>query len=44
LLGFISLGLLFVYLTLEVNAFLSHYVKELRPGGVSILWSLLPWV
>lgn len=40
LLGFVSLGLLFVYLTLEVNSFLFHYVKELRPGGVSILWSL----
>ncbi|MDB5347632.1 MAG: hypothetical protein JWP89_6009 [Schlesneria sp.] len=40
LLGFTSIGLLFVYLTLEVNSFLFHYVKELRPGGVSILWSL----
>ncbi len=39
-LGFCSLGLLFVYLTLEVNSFLYMYVKGLRPGGISILWSL----
>jgi uncharacterized membrane protein len=39
-LGFCSLGLLFVYLTLEVNSFLHMYVEGLRPGGVSILWSL----
>ena len=39
-LGFCSLGLLFVYLTLEVNSFLFTYVEGLRFGGVSILWSL----
>jgi uncharacterized membrane protein len=39
-LGFCSLGLLFVYLTLEVNSFLHMYVEGLRPGGISILWSL----
>lgn len=39
-LGFCSLGLLFVYLTLEVNSFLHTYVEGLRPGGVSIVWSL----
>ena len=35
-----ALGLLFVFLTLEVNTILEHFVRELRPGGVSILWSL----
>ena len=39
-LGMTSLGLLFVYLTLEVNSFLHVYVEGLRPGGISILWSL----
>ena len=39
-LGFCGLGMLFVYLTLEVNSFLHTYVDGLRPGGVSILWSL----
>lgn len=38
--GFSSLGLLFVYLTLETGSFLFAYVPGLRPGGVSILWSL----
>ena len=31
---------LFVFLTLEVNTFLYHYVPGLRAGGVSILWSM----
>ena len=39
-LGFCSLGLLFIYLTLEVNSFLHTYIEGLRPGGISILWSL----
>lgn len=39
-LGFCSLAMLFVYLSLEVNSFLAAYVEGLRPGGVSILWSL----
>jgi hypothetical protein len=39
-LGFCSVGLLFVYLSLEVNSFLFAYVPGLRPGGISILWSL----
>ncbi len=39
-LGFSSLGLLFLYLTLEVNSFLFTYVPGLRTGGISILWSL----
>ena len=40
LLGFCSVGLLFIYLTLETNTFLHEYVEGLRYGGVSILWSL----
>lgn len=39
-LGACSLGLLFIYLTLEVNSFLHTYVDGMRPGGISILWSL----
>ena len=39
-LGFCSLGLLFVYLTLEVNTFLHAYLDGIRTGGISILWSL----
>lgn len=38
--GFCSLGLLFMYLTLEVNSFLYYYLDGLRAGGISILWSL----
>jgi len=33
-------ALLFVFLTLELNTFLAHYVPGLRAGGVSILWSI----
>ena len=40
LLGWTALALLFVFLTLEVNSFLYHYAEGLRPGGVSILWTL----
>ncbi|MBX3427198.1 MAG: DUF2339 domain-containing protein [Pirellulales bacterium] len=39
-LGGAGLAMLFVYLTLEVNTFLRSYMDGLRPGGVSILWSL----
>ena len=39
-LGFCSLGMLFLYLTLETNTFLASYVEGLRAGGISILWSL----
>ena len=39
-LGFCSLGVSFVYLSLEVNSFLFTYMDGLRSGGVSILWSL----
>ena len=35
-----ALAMLFVFLSLEVNTFLGHYVQGLRAGGVSILWSL----
>lgn len=33
-------GVLFVYLTLEVNTLLHVYVPGMRGGGVSILWSI----
>lgn len=39
-LGSTGLGLLFVFLTLEVNTFLDFYVPGLRSGGVTILWTL----
>ncbi len=39
-LGFCGLSMLFIYLTLEVNSLLYTYVEGLRPGGISILWSL----
>lgn len=32
--------LAFVFLTLELNTFLSQFVPALRPGGISILWTL----
>jgi uncharacterized membrane protein len=38
--GWLALGLAFVFLTLELNTFLSEFVPALRPGGISILWSL----
>lgn len=38
--GFCSLGLLFIYLTLETNSFLATHLPEMQSGGVSILWSL----
>jgi len=40
ILGSAGLGLLFLYTTLELNTFLRFYVDGLRPGGVSILWSV----
>lgn len=40
LFGFASLAMLFIYLTLEVNTVLYHYMEGIRLGGVSILWSL----
>ncbi len=38
--GWLVLGLAFVFLSLELNTFLSQFVPALRPGGISILWSL----
>src|SRR5262249_19242662 len=38
--GWLALGLAFVFLTLELNTFLSYFVPTLRAGGISILWSL----
>jgi hypothetical protein len=40
MLGCAALALLFVFLSLELNTFLGCYVPGLRPGGISILWSL----
>ena len=39
-LGFASLAMLFIYLTLEVNSYLYHHYEGLRAGGVSILWAV----
>jgi uncharacterized membrane protein len=38
--AWLALFLAFVFLTLELNTFLSHFVPALRAGGISILWSL----
>jgi uncharacterized membrane protein len=38
--GSAAVALLFVFLSLEVNTYLSHFVPGLRAGGVSILWSV----
>lgn len=40
LLGSAGLALLWVFLTLETNTLLFHYLPGLRFGGISILWSL----
>jgi uncharacterized membrane protein len=38
--GWLALGLTFLFLTLELNSFLTAFVPALRAGGISILWSL----
>ncbi len=38
LMGIVSIGLLFMYLTLETSTLLINYVPEFRDGGISILW------
>ena len=38
--GIAALVLLFIFLSLEVNTFLTHFVPRSQAGGVSILWSL----
>jgi uncharacterized membrane protein len=38
--GWLAISLTFVFLTLELNTFLSQFVPALRAGGISILWSL----
>jgi uncharacterized membrane protein len=35
-----SMGVLFAFLTLEVNTYLHAFLPEMRPGGVSILWAV----
>lgn len=39
-LGSAALGLLFVFLTLEVNTILRFFLPALQAGGISILWAL----
>lgn len=39
-LGFGGLAVLFIYLSLETNTFLTLFVPGIRSGGISILWSL----
>jgi len=39
-LGSLAVALAFVWSSLELNTFLYHFVPGLRPGGISILWSL----
>jgi uncharacterized membrane protein len=36
----VACGMAFLFMTLELNTFLSQFVPALRPGGISILWSL----
>jgi uncharacterized membrane protein len=38
--GSVALVLAFVFLSLELNTFLFHFVPALRAGGISILWSV----
>jgi len=38
--GSLALFLTFLFLTLELNTFLFHFVPALRAGGISILWSM----
>jgi uncharacterized membrane protein len=40
LFGWGSVALLFIFLTLELNTVLFHFVPGLRSGGISILWTL----
>ncbi len=40
ILGLLSIGMLFLYTTLETNTWLSQFVPGLRAGGVSILWTV----
>ena len=39
-LGSAGLALTFIFSTLELNTGLNHFIPGLRPGGISILWSL----
>lgn len=38
--GYLGLALLFLYSSLEVWTFLSHYLREFQMGGISIFWAL----
>ena len=37
--GIVALALLFIYLTLELNTALNHFVPNARAGGVTLLWA-----
>lgn len=37
--GYASLALLFLYLTLELNTLLSHFLPDSRAGGITLLWA-----
>ena len=37
--GITGLSMLFLYLTLELNSFLFHFVPNLQSGGITILWT-----
>ena len=39
-LGLATIGLLFLYFTLEVNTAMADYLPKMRVGGISILWSV----
>lgn len=43
-LGYSSLAMLFIYLTLEVKTALHEYLPGMESGGVSILWSIFALV
>jgi len=36
----IAMALLFVYVTFETGSLLQHFVPGLKPGGISIVWTL----
>jgi uncharacterized membrane protein len=38
--GVLSLAMLFIYLSLELNTFLNYKAPLFRAGGISILWGL----
>ena len=37
--GYLALALLFLYLTLELNSLLAHFLPEAASGGITVLWA-----